>query len=301
MIKKARVIVLGTGAATRKFILDNVANRYIEIMGIILDGSVEADDNKEFINGIRTELGHDIEEYSFALDSMQKADIVFSTEYRCFIPEEFTNSALIVNCHGGLLPKWRGACANAWAIMNDEKEVGFTIHRVRTGMDDGEIYFQKRIGIRHDQTYADVHNEMLEGIASEVPKVLYDVVCGNNKGEAQPTSGFVFCSKFTRAMGDISGFERDSEYYVNLYRCMSKPLGTGIWFNYRGDRYDVGKVENAKNFGVIDYLGIPGKVVNIQNGKMFVKTKDNAVVLSEITKDEISIEPDLFFRNGNKL
>ena len=46
MIKKARVIVLGTGAATRKFILDNVANRYIEIMGIILDGSVEADDNK---------------------------------------------------------------------------------------------------------------------------------------------------------------------------------------------------------------------------------------------------------------
>ena len=78
MIKKARVIVLGTGAATKKFILDNVDNEYIEITGIVLDGSVEADDNKEFINGIRTVLGHVIEEYPLTLESVQKAEIVFS-------------------------------------------------------------------------------------------------------------------------------------------------------------------------------------------------------------------------------
>src|SRR5947207_4018340 len=33
-----------------------------------------------------------------------------------------------LNCHGGLLPRYRGnACLN-WAILNGEKEIGVTVH-----------------------------------------------------------------------------------------------------------------------------------------------------------------------------
>lgn len=298
---KAKTIILGTGEATKQFILKNIKNEFIDILGIIPDNSVNEEDNRLFLDELRNELGHDIEEYSFSEEDLRKAEVVFLVEMRRFIPENYCDQFLILNCHGGLLPKWRGFSANAWAIMNGEKEIGFTIHRVRPGMDDGEVYYQKVIPIAESQTYGDVHGIMLEAIAADTPKVLYEAARGINKGKAQPQEGFAFCTKFSRKMGDISAFNRDTAYYVNLHRCMSKPLGTGIRFTYKGEIFEVGKVESGRNYGIIDYLGLAGKVVNIVDGKLFVKTSDNVIVLSEISKNGSLIRAEECFRNGNQL
>lgn len=298
---KAKAIILGTGEATKRFIIKNSENGFIDILGVIPDNSVSEEDNRLFLDELRNELGHDIAEYSFSEENIQKAEVAFSVEMRRFIPENYCNQFLILNCHGGLLPKWRGFSANAWAIMNGEKNIGFTIHRVRPGMDDGEIYYQKVIPIAESQTYGDVHGIMLEAIASDTPKVLYEAARGINKGKAQPKEGFVFCTKFNKKMGDISSFDKDAQYYVNLHRCMSKPLGTGIRFNYKGDIYEVGKAESGRNYGILDYLGLTGKVVNIVDGKLYVKTRDNVIVLSDITKNGAVIRVEECFRNGNQL
>ena len=38
----------------------------------------------------------------------------------------------------------------------------------------------------------------------------------------------------------------------------------------------------GSNREICDYIGIPGKVVNIENNELWVKTKDNVIILGDI-------------------
>lgn len=300
-MKKTRVIVLGTGPATKDFITKNKNNEYIEIIGIILDQSVPEKERNEFLSELNSSLDAPIAVMKLTTEDLKSAQLIFSPEYRRIIPKELTEKYCFVNCHGGILPKWRGFSANAWAIMNGEKEIGFSLHRVRPDLDDGEIYYIKHIKIDDDQTYADVHEYMLDAITKDTPKVLFEIANRTITGTKQPSEGFAYCNRFTRAMGNLESFQDSSNYYVNLWRCMARPLGTGVWFNFKGNSYAVDKVEPGKNYGVIDYRGIPGKVINISEDKLWVKTGDNAVVLSGISLDGKKIDVYDSFKNGNQL
>ncbi len=298
MRKKVKILIMGLGVATKKFILENIENKYIDIIGLIPDYTYSAVERDLFVKEINASLRRNIMEYRMIDENMDEADVIFAVEWRQIIPEKYTSKYCIVNCHGGILPKWRGFSANAWAIMNGEKEVGFSIHRVRKGLDDGEIFFVNRIPISKNQTYSDIHDRLLDEISRKVPKVLADIATGKKKGRNQPKQGFAYCNRFSYDMGNIGGFNENSEYYVNLLRCMSKPLGTGVWFEYKGIKYEVNRVEHGRCLGVRDYTGISGKIVNITDGKLWVKTKDNIVVLSEIYDNKGIVELDKTFRNG---
>jgi len=48
-----------------------------------------------------------------------------------------------VNLHTGKVPAYRGAAPVFWELLNGEKEVGITIHRVEAAVDAGEIVLQE--------------------------------------------------------------------------------------------------------------------------------------------------------------
>jgi methionyl-tRNA formyltransferase len=53
----------------------------------------------------------------------------------------------IVNCHGALLPKYRGLMPSFWTLANGEPEGGVSVHFVNEKIDDGPIIVQKRYRI----------------------------------------------------------------------------------------------------------------------------------------------------------
>jgi methionyl-tRNA formyltransferase len=53
----------------------------------------------------------------------------------------------IVNCHGALLPKYRGLMPSFWTLANGETEGGVSVHFVNEKIDDGPIIVQKRYRI----------------------------------------------------------------------------------------------------------------------------------------------------------
>lgn len=294
---KTKVILMGSGRATQRFITDNLSSEIIDIVGIIFDGSTDNSEMESFLRKINKERTR-IPLLQLTHEALNLGDIVFTPEYRRIVPDEFCEKHLIVNCHGGILPKWRGFAANAWAIMNGEQEIGYSIHRVSPSLDGGLLYFVKHIPIDDEQTYSDVHDSMLDSIAADVPKVLSDIVSGTEKGIDQTGSSFAYCTRFKPAMGVLSTFNNDAQYYVNLFRCMAKPLGTGIRILYKGKLYSVGKVEHGRKYNSIDYLCMPGKVVNIEKGRIWVKVRDNVIVLSDIQLEESIVDPAVVFHNG---
>jgi methionyl-tRNA formyltransferase len=62
----------------------------------------------------------------------------------------------IVNCHGALLPKYRGLMPSFWTLANGEKEGGVSVHIVDAKLDNGPIVVQKKYRIHPHDTLEDV-------------------------------------------------------------------------------------------------------------------------------------------------
>lgn len=51
----------------------------------------------------------------------------------------------VINVHSSVLPKYRGAASEFWAMYNNDMEsIGVTVHYVNEGIDNGEIILQER-------------------------------------------------------------------------------------------------------------------------------------------------------------
>jgi methionyl-tRNA formyltransferase len=68
-------------------------------------------------------------------------DLVISAVFPWIIPDELIALPRLgaVNMHGGLLPRWRGPNAFAWAFRAGDGEIGPTVHRLASGLDTGPI------------------------------------------------------------------------------------------------------------------------------------------------------------------
>jgi len=62
----------------------------------------------------------------------------------------------IVNCHGALLPKYRGLMPSFWTLANGETEGGTSVHFVNEKLDDGPIIVQKRYRIWPHDSLEDI-------------------------------------------------------------------------------------------------------------------------------------------------
>jgi len=107
---------------------------------------------------------------------------------------------------------------------------------------------------------------------------------------------------FSKEMGNIRNFHVKSVYIHNLFRCMARPHGSGIYFFRNGDMYETRKVVLGKDCGVCDYTGIPGKIVNIYENTLWVKTEDNVVIFGDIVDAYGNpVDVTAVFKNGQKL
>lgn len=62
----------------------------------------------------------------------------------------------IVNCHGALLPKYRGLMPSFWTLCNGEEWGGVSVHYVDRKLDNGPIVVQRKYKIEPHDTLEDV-------------------------------------------------------------------------------------------------------------------------------------------------
>ena len=72
-----------------------------------------------------------------------RPELVFSVFYDRILPASFLARARrSLNLHNGPLPRYRGVSPINWALKNDERSHGVTIHEITPGIDDGPIVAQ---------------------------------------------------------------------------------------------------------------------------------------------------------------
>jgi folate-dependent phosphoribosylglycinamide formyltransferase PurN len=82
----------------------------------------------------------------------------------------------IVNLHTGLSQAYRGLWTTLWAIYNNEpKYVGYTIHFIGHGIDDGDIICQGRPVICEDDNHETLHVKVVQLGTKAMLSVLDDI------------------------------------------------------------------------------------------------------------------------------
>ena len=83
-------------------------------------------------------------------------------QYGLIIPKVIIDSFPrgMINVHGSLLPKYRGASPIQAALINGEKETGVTIMLMDEKMDHGPILSQAELKIDADDTYTTLASKM---------------------------------------------------------------------------------------------------------------------------------------------
>jgi len=83
------------------------------------------------------------------INDIPDCDIIYSVQYHKILSATHISKAkqATVNLHMAPLPEYRGSNQFSYAIIDNKKEFGTTIHLIDTGIDHGDILFQKRFPI----------------------------------------------------------------------------------------------------------------------------------------------------------
>lgn len=184
-----------------------------------------------------------------------------------------------INCHAGKLPYYRGRNILNWALINDEREFGITVHYVDEGIDTGDIILQKTYPITDEDDYSTLLNKAYTGCA----EVLYQAIKKIQDGTVTPIkqntidSVGMYCGM--RQPGDeIINWNSTSREIFNFVRAICKPGPMAVTY-LDGHELKINVIREIK--GARDYIGIPGQVLGKTEKGFYVKTGDTFVEVTE--------------------
>ncbi len=111
-------------------------------------------------------------------------DIMVSCAYGQILSKEIIDIAPhgIINVHGSLLPKYRGAAPIQQAVIDGEKETGITIMQTETGIDTGDILSVVKTPIGEDET----SGELFDRLSLLGAELLIETLDKIEKGDITP-------------------------------------------------------------------------------------------------------------------
>lgn len=144
-----KIVYLGAkniGLKCFEYLLKNKEELGIEIVGILTNKRGEKLKKLALSKSIK--VLKDLGEYI----GLNDVDFAISVQYHEILRPLHLQKANCynVNLHMAPLPKYRGCNQFSFAIINEEKEFGTTLHLMDEGIDSGGKIFEKRFPIPHD-------------------------------------------------------------------------------------------------------------------------------------------------------
>lgn len=123
----------------------------------------------------------------------------------------------IINVHGSLLPKYRGAAPIQTAVIDGETETGVTIMQTEAGLDTGDILKVGRMEIGENET----SGELMARLSGLGAKLLLETLDDFEKGTItrtrQVSNDATFTTKLTKLNCSIN-FNKTAKQVHNLVR-----------------------------------------------------------------------------------
>jgi UDP-4-amino-4-deoxy-L-arabinose formyltransferase/UDP-glucuronic acid dehydrogenase (UDP-4-keto-hexauronic acid decarboxylating) len=236
-------------------------------------------------NGIWAGTAHDLGaahlDHVLPPDQLRAArcDLAVSVNWRTRIDPEVRAAFPrgILNAHGGDLPRYRGNAPFAWALLNGEATVGFTVHEMNDELDAGPIYLKRFVPVTPDTYIGDLYR----ALAKAVPEMFDEVIRGIAAGtmNAQPQRGAALrCYPRGPEDGQMD-WRRSAIHLARLVRASAEPF-TGAFTTYRGARLTIWRAD-AVHWPEA-YCAVPGQVLARNAAAVAIATGDGALHVTEV-------------------
>lgn len=207
------------------------------------------------------------------------ADIMVTAAYGQILSQEIIDICPygIINVHGSLLPKYRGASPIQQAIINGDEYTGVTIMKTEVGIDTGDILISAKTKIEEDDTYGTL-SEKLSILGGKLIVEALELI-ENGKAVFTPQDNDKSShTKMFKKEDCFIDFNKTGKEIVDFVRGLN-PNPIAI-FKLNNETY---KVFNAKS---ICYTGdeVNGTILFASSKKgLIIKCKDGAVEVLEMT------------------
>jgi methionyl-tRNA formyltransferase len=138
-----------------------------------------------------------------------------------------------VNFHGSLLPLLRGASPIEHALLFGFSETGWTLQRIVSELDAGDIIAQSKVRIDPTDTTETLYPKLTQDLLENGGPMLSDYVHGRSTIIPQDHTRATHCSKFSAEDGKLD-FSQPASAILNRYRAFTpRP---GVFAIFRGKK-----------------------------------------------------------------
>ena len=210
-------------------------------------------------------------------------DILVSMSFNQIFKSALINLApkKIINCHAGLLPFYRGRNILNWALINNEKEFGISVHEVDAGIDTGDIILQDRFPISEEDTYATLLQRSFVACADILYRALVLIASGNDQRIKQSSihSEGSYCRQ-RKAGDEIIDWQQSSLNLFNFIRAVCRP-GPMATTHIRQSEVKINS--SRMQSSTESFEGVPGQLLKKTERGFLVKTLDSTLEIFDIT------------------
>jgi len=261
-----------------------------DILGIILDGRYEKSLWRNLRikrlaeeNNIQIYQPKSINDPDF-LEVLKevKPDLIFNIAFVQIYKPPVLNLPRLgcINFHPGPLPRYGGLNPWVWAIINNEKEYGVSLHYMKEKVDAGEILGLKKFPIAKDETGLSLLSKCYKHGAALFGEVLQDIIDGRTSPVPQDlTQRTYYLNKIPfEGYIDVSWGADKIEHFVRALTFspfpnpFSKPK-----LRFNAGHVTVTKAEILEGTG--NERSVPGRVIEADSSSVIMETHDGKIRL----------------------
>ncbi len=223
-------------------------------------------------------------------------DVMVVVGYGQIIPQSIIDLPRhgIVNVHGSLLPKYRGAAPLQWAVANGEPVTGVTTMLINAGLDTGDMLLKSETPIGEEETATELGNRLADDGARLLVETLAQMEAGTLRREPQNDSEATLAPILTKEDGRID-WSWPASKIAN--RCRGFLPWPGTWTTFRGQMLHIWRAKPAYDIG----LGVSGSV-HIAGRRLLVACGGGtALEILELQLEGRKRVTAEAFRNGQRL
>ena len=183
--------------------------------------------------------------------------------------------------HPSILPKYRGASAINWAVINGESKSGLTIFWVDAGIDTGDMLLQKEVEIGPEETTGTVYFNKLYPMGVDAVIEAVDLIAeGKAPRMAQDHSKATYDPPCDEKVAGLDWGKPGREVFNFIRGCDPQP---GATTTFKGETV---KLYNAK-FLEEAHQASPGEILEVTDKGLKVAVQGGAVLIGALRTKEL--------------
>ncbi len=159
--KKISFLISGGGSNLLEILKKNSKKKNFEVVTVISNNLI-CPKIKSILNKFNKNVLIKENQRVLQKKSFFNSDIIFSLGYMKIIEKEIVANFDVINLHPSILPAYKGLMTQKRMLINNEKNYGFTIHKVSNELDEGKTIYNKirKISTKDETELLSMHKSL---------------------------------------------------------------------------------------------------------------------------------------------